>query len=320
MLIKKYKTTLLVVLVVAILITFAFTMKRRSNTDGGTQEVRPVYGSIGTVISTTGTVQPQNRLEIKPPISGRIEQVLVKEGATVKTGRIVAWMSSTERAALLDAARARGEEALRYWEEVYKPTPLLAPLDGEVIVRAVEPGQTVTANDVVMVLSDRLIVKAQVDETDIGKVKRKQPARISLDAYPQILVNAVVDHISYESKIINNVTMYEVDILPQQVPGVFRSGMSANVDIIEETKNNVLLLPREAVQQDGAGSFVLMHTAKNRKMVRQPIETGIADEKNIEILSGLTAEDRIIIKTGIVPARSQSGKSSPFLPFGRKKK
>jgi macrolide-specific efflux system membrane fusion protein len=51
---------------------------------------------------------PQNRLEIKPPIAGRAEEVLVNEGELVKAGQIIAWMSSTDRAALLDAARAQG--------------------------------------------------------------------------------------------------------------------------------------------------------------------------------------------------------------------
>ncbi|MDD5440307.1 MAG: efflux RND transporter periplasmic adaptor subunit, partial [Candidatus Omnitrophica bacterium] len=64
------------------------------------ETVSPELGSIQTVITSTATVQPQNRLEIKPPINGRIEQILVKEGETVKVGQILVWMSSTERAAL----------------------------------------------------------------------------------------------------------------------------------------------------------------------------------------------------------------------------
>ena len=71
------------------------------------KEINPVYGSIQTFISTTGVVQPQNRLEIKPPISGRIEEIKVKEGEKVIVGQILAWMSSTERAALLDTARSQ---------------------------------------------------------------------------------------------------------------------------------------------------------------------------------------------------------------------
>src|SRR5262249_40126931 len=149
-------------------------------------------------------IQPQNRLEIKPPIGGRIEKILVEEGHIVKTGDILAIMSSTDRAALLDAARMQGAEALKSWDDVYKATPLLAPIDGEVIVKSVNPGQTVTPTDDVVVLSDRLIVQAQVDETDIGKVKLGQAAAISLDAYPKIHVRGTVDHIYYESKVVSN--------------------------------------------------------------------------------------------------------------------
>ena len=209
------------------------------------------------------------------------------EGDIVRVGQTLALMSSTERAALLDAARAQDEETLAYWQDVYKPTPLIAPINGEVIVRAVEPGQTVTSNDAVIVLSDRLIVQAQVDETDIGKVKLGQAAIISLDAYPQTKVTATVDHIAYESKIVSNVTIYEVDLLPQQVPPIFRSGMSATIDIIEESKENILLIPLEAVKRDAEGSFVLVSRGSRTKPVHQRVELGIADEKNIEVLAGL---------------------------------
>lgn len=133
-----------------------------------TQEISPVFGSIQVSITSTATVQPQNRLEIKPPINGRIEQIMVSEGDTVKTGQMLALMSSTERAALLDAAKSQGPDVIKYWEEVYKPTPLLSPIDGDVIVSKDYPGQTITSADVVMVLSDHLIVQAQVDET-VGK-------------------------------------------------------------------------------------------------------------------------------------------------------
>ncbi len=186
---------------------------------------------------------PQNRLEIKPPINGRIDEVKVLEGEKVTIGQTLALMSSTERAALLDAARAQGEESFNYWQQVYNSIPLIAPINGQVIVRAVEPGQTVTSSDTIIVLSDQLIVKAQVDETDIGKVKVDQSATISLDAYPEIKVKGKVNHISYESQVVNNVTIYEVDVIPERIPTVFRSGMSANIDIITTSKENALTIP-----------------------------------------------------------------------------
>jgi macrolide-specific efflux system membrane fusion protein len=257
-------------------------------------------------------------LEIKPPIGGRVEKILVQEGDHVKVGQTLALMSSTERAALLDAARAQSKDQLAYWEEVYKPTPLIAPINGQVIVQTVEPGQTVTPSDAVTVLSDRLIVQAQVDETDIGKVRLNQAAVISLDAYPDTKVEATVSHIAYESKIVNNVTIYIVNILPKKVPAIFRSGMSANVNIIEQSKENVLLIPLEAVKQDAEGSFVLISPKSGEKPAIRRVQLGIADDKNVEVISGLETQDKIIIATqNYQPSKDTGAGANPFMPSRR---
>lgn len=282
------------------------------------REVKPTLGTLQISITAVGTVQPQNRLEIKPPIAGRVERVVVKEGQRVRTGQILAFLSSIERAALLDAARVQGEESIRYWEDVYKPTPIISPIDGEVIVRAVEPGQTVSANDVIVVISDRLIIKAQVDETDIGRVRVGQKAEVSLDAYPDIRVASRVDHISYESRLINNVTIYEVEILPEKVPAVFRSGMSATVKIIEQVIENALLLPREAIQHEGGKSYVLTRN-KDGNISQRDVSTAASDDSNVQITSGLGPEDAVLIKTG--PAAPSKGRrDNPLVPFGSRKK
>lgn len=315
---RKRKIYFYLLILVVIAAALIIKMKADTGPSQTIREITPTFGAIQSIISTTGAVGPQNRLEIKPPINGRIEEIEVLEGQKVEIGQVLAWMSSTERAALLDAARAQGKESLTYWQEAYKATPLIAPIDGEVIVRAVEPGQTVTSSDAVIVLSDRLIVNAQVDETDIGKVKLGQSAIISLDAYPQIKVKARVDHISYESKIVNNVTIYEVDILPESVPEVFRSGMSANVDIIEKSKDNILIVPLEAVAQEKEGNFVLLSHGQDKKPIRQRIELGISDDKNVEVVSGLKPDDKIsIINQRYLPSQNNKSGGSPFMPFGR---
>ncbi len=295
------------------------TYQSDDNRKTAIETISPGRGNIEVLITTTGTVQPQNRLEMKPPISGRIEDILVREGDHVKKGNIIAWMSSTERAALLDAARSRGGETLRQWEDAYKPTPLIAPINGDVIVRAVEPGQSVTPNDPVVVLSDRLIVKAQVDETDIGRVKVGQNAFVSLDAYPGEKVMARVDHISYESKLINNVTIYEVDILPQKVPRVFRSGMTANVNIVEKVRRNVIRLPVDAIRREKEGIFVLVKEIGQGKSTVRKVVTGLTDENFVEITSGLDEQDIVIVekKNSVLPEKNAAG-GSPFMPSGRR--
>ena len=295
------------------------TYQSDDNRKTATETINPGRGNIEVFITTTGTVQPQNRLEMKPTISGRIEDILVREGDHVKKGNIVAWMSSTERAALLDAARSGGGKTLQQWEDAYKPTPLIAPINGDVIVRAVEPGQSVTPNDPVVVLSDRLIVKAQVDETDIGRVKVGQNAFVSLDAYPGEKVMARVDHISYESKLINNVTIYEVDILPQKVPRVFRSGMTANVNIVEKVRRNVIRLPVDAIRREKEGIFVLVKENGQGKSTVRKVVTGLYDENFVEITRGLDEQDIVIVekKNSVLPGKNAAG-GSPFMPSGRR--
>ena len=313
---RKNKLKLFFIAVVILVITgVAITrIKQKKSSDEMVKEITPTIGTISTFISCTGTVLPKNRLEVKPPVNGRIEKILVQEGDQVKTGQILAWMSSTERAALLDAARGKGEKALQYWEDTYKPIPLLAPITGEVIVAKTQPGQTVTTADAVVVLSDQLIVRAQVDETDIGKITPDKKAIITLDAYPDTKINASVEHIYYESKTVNNVTIYEVDLKPEEVPAFFRSGMNASVDFIEQGKVNALLIPQEAVQKEKEENFVYIKQNNGKEPRRVAVKLGISDDKNIEVISGINQDDRIIVKSKKYALPKSTTGGNPFMP------
>jgi len=318
---RKNKLKLFFILLVILIIAcFAITRSKfKRSSDEIVKEITPTFGTIRTFISCTGTVLPKNRLEIKPPVNGRIEQILVQEGDKVKSGQILAWMSSTERAALLDAARAKGEETLKYWEEVYKPIPLRAPIDAEVIVAKTQPGQTVTTNDAVLVLSDQLIVRAQVDETDIGRIKPNMKAIITLDAYPDKKIEASVEHIYYESKTVNNVTIYEVDLIIQgAVPPFFRSGMNANVDFIEQSKENILLIPKEAIYNENGNNYVLIKQNNAKSPLKRQVVLGISDDRNVEVISGVNENDQIIIKTKRYSLPKSSTGKNPFMPSPRR--
>ena len=310
-----------IIIALALLIVFALFFFRLWGNGGKgnakTEIINPVRGDVLITVTTTGIVEPQNRLEIKPSISGRIEKILVREGDNVKIGDILAWMSSTERAALVDAARSEGEDALRYWQEVYKQTPIISPIDGEVIVRSVEPGQTVTTSDAVLVLSDRLVVSAQFDETDIGRVKVGQKAFITLDAYPDINIEGNVNHIAYESEIVNNVTIYNVDILPGDIPELLRSGMSVTVEVVEKSSEDVVTVPSGAIHYDGKRQFVLVQEILGRPAQRD-VKVGLNNDKTAEIISGLTAEDRVVVRSSAsLPERKSTG-TNPFMPSRRR--
>lgn len=315
---NKKLITAAVVIMVAGVAALSLTTSRGREHGIMIKEIQPVLGTIENSFSSTGTVLPLNRLEIKPPVGGRIEQILVQEGERVQAGQILVWMSSTERAALLDAARGKDTQELTYWQEVYKPIPLISPIQGDVIVSKLQPGQTVTVSDPIIVLSDKLIVRAQVDETDLKKVKVGQDAAIELDAFPDQTIKAQVGHIYYESQTVNNVTIYEVDIIPSQVPDFFRSGMNASVKFIENRKADILVLPWEAVEKKDSKSFVLVRSKDRMRLEPREIQTGISDDQNVEIVSGLGRDETVVVKSRKYALPEAVSNSNPLVPARRR--
>jgi len=303
--------------VVAVCISCSGKGKRKGDGDGA-DYICVQTGSVSAVIDTTGVVQPRNRVQIRPPVAGRMEQVIAEEGHAAKQGEIIAWMSSSERAILLDTARAKGGDALKKWEEIYKPTPIVAPLDGTIIARNADPGRTVTAQDVVFVLSDRLIVNAQVDETDVGSVYLGQVATISPDAYPDVKVKGIVKQIAYEAVTVNNVTIYNVEVEPESVPGCMKSGMTTTVKFNVAGVDGVLVLPADAIRTvDGKSVALVKSGVSGAAPEYRRVLTGIAGNGNVEILAGLKSGETVIREKFKMPEAKESGKS-PFMPARRR--
>ncbi len=285
----------------------------RGGREGRSRTAEVVVGTIEQAIDATGSVAPENRVEIKPPVGGRIERILVDEGDKVKTGQIVAWMSSTDRTAILDAARAQGPEQVKKWEDAYKPTAVFASLPGEVILRNVVVGQAVEAGTVLFAVADTLIVNASVDESDIGKVKLGQKVRIRLDSYPDQPVEGKVFDLLFEGKNVSNVITYGVKIRPEKVPPFFRSQMTANVSFLVKRKEDALLLPAAALK-DGPGGkrlVTLPPAEKGAKPETREVKVGLETDEQVEIVDGLSAGDKVLVAAGKYQAQ-KAPEASPL--------
>lgn len=307
-------------LLIAILILAALAWWRWGRTKNPTVVYRPVTvtrENLEKTIEATGEVSPLNRVEVKPAVNGRIDQLLVKEGDRVRSGQILGWMSSTDRAAILDAARSQGAEALKRWEDTYQPTPLRAPMTGTVILVNVVVGQTVDNGTVLFALSDRLITIAQVDEVDIGKIKLGQAARIVLDAYPRQEVLGQVFHILYEGHVVSNVVTYDVKVEPENPPPFFRSQMTANVKFILARADQALTLPANAIRKGPEGAReVLLAGPAGAPPVKQGVTLGLDTGDRVEIASGLTEGQTVLVEEK--PYTPQKGQaSSPLVMGGR---
>jgi len=204
---------------------------------------------------------------------------------------------------------------VKHWEDTYKPTPIVAPLSGVIILRNVVVGQTVDGTVVLFAMSDKLIVLAQVDEADIGGVKLNMPARITLDAYPDQPIDGRVSQILYEGKNVSNVITYGVKILPEKVPPFFRSQMTANVNLIVESHENALLIPASAVRDSPDGKQVMVPGPDGKPTARQ-IQTGLESGEKVEVVSGLAEGDDVLItRSRYTPQKGPQG--SPLTMGGR---
>lgn len=290
-------------------------MKQKLSAQGSRQEsvvVKARVGPIADTIDAEGAVAPFHRIEIKATMSGRMEKLLAVEGDKVRRGQIIAWMSSADRAAILDSAQAQGADQYAEWEKTYLATPVIAPLPGVIILNNVVEGQTVDPSVVIYAMSDVMIVIAQVDESDIGRVHVGMPAQIILDAYPDRKVMGKVFDILSEGKNVSNVIQYTVKIRPEQVPAYYRSQMTANISFIVSKKEKALLVPAEAVRErDGQRQVLTPGVGPDAKEEWVDVETGIENDKWIEITDGLSAGDPVVIRRPKF-TRQQAFQGSPF--------
>jgi macrolide-specific efflux system membrane fusion protein len=261
-------------------------------------------GPLRLTLRESSVVEPEHRLTVTPPIPGRIDTINVANGVAVKQGEVLAWISSTDRAALMDAARAAGGKEVKFWEDIYKPAPLIAPLDGHIISTAVVPGQVVVAAETVFTMSDHLIVQANMDETDLNHVWLGQSADITFDSFPDIRLTGKVHEIAYDSTTVNNVTTYVVNIYLDSIPDYIRSGISANVFLLISDRKNVLRIPTDAITPEGE---VLVVQTQGEPPVPQPVKVGMSDGSWTEVLSGLQEGEWIARRTFTLQSAQKGG-------------
>lgn len=263
------------------------------------QEVKVEAQEFLVTVSSSGTVVPENRISIISPIAGRMDKIVFDEGTKVRKGQVIAWMSSSDRAALLDSAQVQGGKEAEEWADVYKPTPILAPATGVIISKSIVPGQTVSQGTSLFELSDRLVVIADIDETDLGKIRLNQPATVTVDSFPGIKVETTVARIAHQSKIKNSINTYEVLLRPENMPPEFRSGLTASVQFLFSKKETAVVLPTFVAE--GRENFSTEVQVKvGQKTESRTVQFGLSNGQKVEVLSGLSAGETILVKNQAV--------------------
>ncbi|MDE6439894.1 MAG: efflux RND transporter periplasmic adaptor subunit [Bacteroidales bacterium] len=214
---------------------------------------------------------------------------------------------------------------------------IYSPIDGVVVSRSVDVGQTVAASfstPTLFTIANNLVdmqVIADVDEADIGQVAEGMAVQFTVDAFPDDIFHGEVISVRIEPITTNNVVTYEVVINAPNPQEKLKPGMTANVSIYAMRKNGVLLLPLKATRfrppamdkprperPEGGDSLktVWVKNAAGEPEMRQ-VKTGASDGIYYEILDGLQAGDEVF--TGVrngndMPDMRSKGGESPFMP------
>ena len=172
--------------------------------------------------------------------------------------------------------------------------------EGETVVASMSAPTFVTLIDL-----KKLEVTAFVDETDIGKIKAKQKAKFTVDAFPKKFFQAKIREIRPKAVIKDNVVNYEVMLeIDKKNISLLRPEMTANIVVTTGVHENVLGVPRGAVKRSGKKSFAVMkmEVALSEKL----IELGWRDGDAQEVISGLNDGDEVGIL--IKPKKKKRGR------------
>ncbi|MBR1705239.1 MAG: efflux RND transporter periplasmic adaptor subunit [Bacteroidales bacterium] len=213
---------------------------------------------------------------------------------------------------------------------------ITSPIDGVVISRAVEEGQTVAAGfstpTLFVIANDltKMQVIADVDEADIGQVKEGQDVEFSVDAYPDDTFAGLVQQVRLEPTTSSNVVTYQVVITADNPELKLLPGLTANVTIYTVRKEDVLSVQTKALrftpdaeQMAGLGFKVAGEAPAAGKHVwviegdtlrPRSVETGSVMSDRTEITEGLTGEETVAAALTVVSAAQKSTARSPFMP------
>lgn len=207
-----------------------------------------------------------------------------------------AYISSESELASMQAKISEAQASLATANANLKYTKIISPINGTVISKSVDVGQTVAASfqtpELFVIAEDltKMQIEANVSEADIDNIHIDQNVQYSIDSYPDVTFNGKVSQIRIEPTTVSNVTTYSVIVDVDNESKILKPGMTANLKFIICDKKDVLAVPNLALKYipkdskkkyDSTGIWVL----NGRKQARINIQTGAKNSDYTEVIS-----------------------------------
>jgi len=389
---RKRKITIISVIVLLVAIAGAVAVKANGKDkkipESPVKTGKAEVADIQVKVTEVGTVEPEVKVEVKSAISGKVVEIMHRDGDVVQRGEVLARVEPdlNQAQSLADTKNSLASTEIRFSEakknfeaddklfmqgllapkqhrdveteylqarqdyekarekyalveksgipisqsaENFQGSNVVAPMSGVVLTKNIEIGESITsgvssfnAGTVLFSVADtsRMIVKAGVNEVDIGKIHVSMPVRVTLDAYPKVLFKGKIDRIAPAVRIDEKVRVFDVEIRLDAQGRELRSGMTANIEVIGERKDKVLSVPVESVFKRDDQEIVYVKKAIDPKAFaeeskkkgddakkaekdawkkffdKRVIVTGLADNAHVEIVSGLKAGEEVALE------------------------
>lgn len=402
----KRKRKITIFTIIALVLAIGGTVAIKANGKDKKPPESPVktgkaeIADVQVKVTEVGTVEPEVKVDVKSAISGKVIEIVHRDGDFVRRGTVLARVEPdlNQAQSLADtknsvaSAEIRFTDAKKKFDETnslfkqgllapsqhrdieteylearqdyeksrekyalveksgipisqsaanFRGSNIVAPMDGVVLTKSVEIGESITsgvssfnAGTVLFTVADvsRMIVKAGVNEVDIGKIRVGMPVKVTLDAYPKVAFKGKIDRIAPAVRLDDKVRVFDVEIRLDAQGRELRSGMTANIEVLGEQKQKVLTIPVESVFKRDDQEIVYVkktidpkvffaEEAKQKKsgeeakqaekdawkkfFDKRVIVTGLADNAKVEILSGLKAGEEVALEDPTLSKKDQ---------------
>jgi HlyD family secretion protein len=306
--------------------------------DPATFEAQVAQAQANLLSARAGLKKAQATLADNLRTLGRYKE-LKKKNFVSQSDVDTAQTNADTASAQFDASKAQiaqSQAALNIAQTNLGYTRILSPVDGTVISRSVDVGQTVAASfqtpTLFTIAQDlrKMQIDTDVDEADIGKIERQQEVYFNVDAYPDFEFRGSVFEVRNSPTTVQNVVTYDVIINVENPELKLKPGMTANVSIIINHRKGVLVVPNTAlrfklsedtgkkngskrkktvVKANGKGPSVWV--LQKEKPVQVFIKTGISDGTNTEVVSGGLKEGMEVILEDVTESKKKAKEMGP---------
>lgn len=243
-----------------------------------------------------GKIIDVNSESITAKVNGKVKSVHTENGRYINKGDLIATIEGDDLAFQIAEKQNLIKKYQNQIDDLTEGDIIYSPMNGTILQIDVAEEEVVGRASSLLTIADlnKMEVVLPVDELDITKIKLGQKASITSEVFKDENFSGKVSKISFEGKNLNGVTTYDVTIQLDDRKSLM-SGMNVDVEIIADERNNVLVIPIDAVHKlEGDYIVTVKDSSGNYNDIK--VELGLVTKDKVEILSGLKEGDIVVYK------------------------